>query len=110
MYVKRRVFTEGKLKRPFFKTEWDENDHMVKGEDIYFSSNAKEAGYRIVSNASYACSHFHTIDLLALNDGFTDYFNIAFDILKRKYGDVGIQLADVEREIISEMEKQRGQQ
>ena len=62
--IKRKVLE--KVKQPFASKLNPKTGERFLGEDIYFSDKAKKAGFRIWGHWNYVCSHFKTIDLLAI--------------------------------------------
>lgn len=103
MAVRRRVFTDGKLAKPFFKIIMDDYEFQAMSEDIYFTKNAKEAGYRVFSNALYVCSHYHTIDLAEVNAGSVKLIGSYIDTVRAKYADIGIDINTISRELHPEL-------
>jgi hypothetical protein len=50
-----RLFREGKIERPFFRTQQD--DRGVGTQDLYFAGKARQAGYRIASDNRVRVGH-----------------------------------------------------
>lgn len=95
MFIRRRVFTEGKLKPPFFKILYDDYEGQTTSEDIWFTSRAREAGYRIFTHTDFICSHYRSIDLAEVNIGIVTTVRHYADLLKKQYGDQGIVVPDL---------------
>lgn len=57
--MKRSLFEDPKLPRPFFKTVAEIKDHQMAGmtQDIYFYRNIKKLGYKIAVDTGVKCGH-----------------------------------------------------
>ena len=93
IFMRQRVFAH--LERPFFRFVSDENQETVVGEDIYFTSRAKQSGARIFTNLNYYCTHYHTVDLAALNAGVNSIIQRYAAGVKERCGTAGIELPDL---------------
>jgi hypothetical protein len=103
MFIRREVFTSGKLTAPFFKIIMTAERGQIVSEDIYFTGHAADAGYPTWLNPDFHCSHFHTVDLADLNLGtvmvlekFTGYMN-------EKYGVKGVTMQGLVQELHPEL-------
>ena len=105
MFIKRRVFTEGKLTPPWFKIISTADKGQVVSEDVYFTGRAAEAGYPTWLNTDFICSHFHTIDLADVNLGTVLLLKRFTDTVKKRYGNHGIEIKSLIQELQPEMEK-----
>jgi hypothetical protein len=104
IFIRRRAFE--KVKKPYFKFIYDDNDEQVLGEDIYFTANARESGCRIFTNLDRFCSHYRTIDLAEVNVGVNSVLRRYVRIAQEKYGEHGIALPSL-AEMLA-MEKKDG--
>ena len=55
------------LKAPF-ERKYDEDGIEELGQDLYFSSKAKDAGFRIFSHLDYIAKHYKEIDLSVVDE------------------------------------------
>jgi hypothetical protein len=90
IFIRRRVFR--KLEKPYFKFLHDADEEETVGEDIYFTSKARQAGCRIFTNLDYVCSHYRTIDLAEVNSGMNSTLRRYVEIAQERYGAHGIAL------------------
>src|SRR5580658_1249386 len=104
MFIRRKVFTEGKLERPFFKILSESRRGQVVSEDIWFTGRAAEAGYPTWTNTDYQCSHYHTIDLKAINQGQIMVINRFHEALSAKYGKLDVSIDTIVRELHPELQ------
>lgn len=104
MFIKRRVFTSGKITAPFFQIISDARKGQVVSEDIYFTGRATEAGLKVFINADFVCSHFRTVDLAEINMGIVSILNRFFVAVKEKYGDVGLSMNSLIQELHPELQ------
>jgi hypothetical protein len=93
IFIRRRVFSL--LNKPFFRFTADENQEIVVGEDIYFTSCAKQSGARIFTNLNYYCTHYHTVDLAALNLGVNAIIQRYVTQLNERLSEAGIDVPDL---------------
>ena len=103
MFIKKRVFTDGKLTPPFFKIISTADKGQVVSEDVYFTGRAAEAGHPTWLNADYICSHFHTVDLADINLGTVLLLKRFTDTIKKRYGQHGVELKSLIQELQPEM-------
>jgi hypothetical protein len=103
MFIRRKVFTEGKLARPFFKILSSATKGQIVSEDIWFTGRAAEAGYPTWLNTDFVCSHFHTIDLADINLGIVKVVGRFHSLLAEKYGDIGVTLNSLVKELHPEL-------
>lgn len=103
--VRRHVIEEGKIEKPVFRIVCNDYEGQTMSEDIYFTSKAKEAGYRIFTNVDYLCSHFHTVDLKEVNAGICRKINSYVETVQTKYEDIGIDVDSLTRELHPELVK-----
>lgn len=108
MMIRRRVFEEGKITRPFFKIIYDDYEGQRVSEDIYFTSKAREAGYRIFTHTDYICSHYRSMDLAEINISIASTCHHYADLVKRAYGDHGIVVPGINEMFTSEAKVERG--
>lgn len=105
MFIKRRVFeSPDKLQAPFFKIISTAEKGQVVSEDIYFTGRAAEAGFPTWLNPDYICSHMHTVDLADINMGTVMILKKFTDTLTKKYGEIGVQLNTLIKELAPELE------
>lgn len=69
MFIRRRVFEDGRITKPYFKIKYDDIKAQAMSEDIYFTGMCKDAGLRLFTNTDYVCSHYRTLDLAQVNLG-----------------------------------------
>jgi len=93
MCIRRRVFD--KVPMPPFKIIYDSEVGQKMSEDIYFTSNAKEAGLRLFTHTGYICEHHRTIGVAEVNAGMVSILRKAFDIVREQYGDKGVKVPDL---------------
>jgi len=105
MFIRRKVFTEGKLARPFFKIISESKRGQIVSEDIWFTGLAADAGYPTWTNTDYHCSHFHTIDLADVNIGQVMVIKRFHDAISEKYGQMGVTLGSLIHELHPELEE-----
>lgn len=106
MFIKRKVFTSpDKLQAPFFKIISTAERGQVVSEDIYFTGRAAEAGFPTWLNPDYICSHMHTVDLAEINMGTVMILKKFTDALRVKYGEIGVQLTTLIKELAPELEE-----
>jgi hypothetical protein len=106
MFVRRKVFTDGKLPEPFFHIINDARKGQVVSEDIYFTARATEAGYRLFTNTDFICSHYRTIDLAEVNMGIVQVTRRFYKALTDKYGELkGVTPDTLIRELHPELTK-----
>lgn len=105
--IRRKVFTEGKLEKPFFRIICNDYEGQTMTEDIYFTGKATEAGYKIFTNAKYVAKHFHSIDIGEVNQGICNLVCEYVDAVKQKYGDAGISTETLTRELRPELRKEQ---
>lgn len=105
MFIKRRVFTGGKLTAPFFKIVSDARKGQVVSEDIYFTGRATEAGLQVWVNTDYICSHLRTLDLKEVNFGIVKILDRFVTQLRQQYGDHGIELGSLIHELHPELKE-----
>jgi hypothetical protein len=103
MFIKRRVFTDGKLTKPWFKIISTEDKGQIVSEDVYFTGRAAEAGHPTWLNTDFICSHFHTVDLAEVNLGAVLLLKRFTDTVQKRYGDHGIKLKTLIQELQPEM-------
>ena len=103
MFIRRKVFSEGKLERPYFKIVSESKRGQVVSEDIWFTGRAAEAGYPTWTNTDYHCSHFHTVDLADVNVGQVMVIKRFYDAIAEKYGKVGITFGSLIQELHPEL-------
>lgn len=104
MFIRRKVFTSpDKLQAPFFKIISTADKGQVVSEDVYFTGRAAEAGFPTWINTDFVCSHYHTVDLAEINLGTVLILKRFTDVIKKKYGDVGIELKTLIQELHPEM-------
>ena len=103
MFIKKRVFTDGKLTKPWFKIISTEDKGQIVSEDVYFTGRAAEAGHPTWLNTDYICSHFHTVDLAEVNLGTVLLLKRFTDTVQKRYGDHGIKLKTLIQELQPEM-------
>lgn len=104
--IRRRVFAEGKLPKPFFRILCNDYEGQTMSEDIYFTSRATEAGYKIFTNADYLVKHFHTLDLAEVNMGVCRLIDQYVGTVREKYGDIGIKTKTLTHELHPELVKE----
>lgn len=102
--IRRRVF-EGKLQAPFFRIICNDYEGQTMSEDIYFTSRAAEAGYKIYTNADYIVKHFHTLDLTEVNFGICSLVNQYVEKVQQKYAAAGVELKSISGELHPELLK-----
>jgi hypothetical protein len=106
MFVRRKVFTSpDKLQAPFFKIISTADKGQVVSEDVYFTGRACDAGFPTWVNTDYICSHYHTVDLADLNLGTVLILKRFTDVIKKKYGDAGIELKTLIQELHPELQE-----
>ena len=105
MIIRRRVFESGKLERPFFKIISDAYRGQVMSEDVYFTGRCTEAGFKVYTNTNYPCSHHRTVDLKEVNLGIVNLLNQYVSTVREKYGDIGIDIDTLTRELHPELIK-----
>lgn len=68
--IKRHVFE--KMPFPWFNTE-DRSDGTLMGEDVWFCTKAREAGFELWADCDIRCGHFkEDVDLAKLADRLSD--------------------------------------
>lgn len=105
MFIRRKVFTEGKLERPFFKIISESKRGQVVSEDIWFTGRAAEAGYPTWTNTDFHCNHFHTINLADVNVGQVMVIKKFHDAIAEKYGKMDVTLGSLIHELHPELEE-----
>lgn len=106
IWMRRRVFTSDKLTAPFFKIISDSNRGQVMSEDVYFTAGAHKAGFKIMVNVDYICSHFRTVDLAEVNLGIVRMLNRFTKTLQEKYGEIkGVNVKSLIQELHPELAK-----
>lgn len=103
MFIRRKIFTEGKLTRPFFKILSSATKGQIVSEDIWFTGRAAEVGYPTWINTDFVCSHFHTIDLADVNLGIVKVISRFHAALAEKYGAAGVTLNSLVQELHPEL-------
>lgn len=103
--MRRRVFTEGKIPEPFFHIVIDPKKSQAVSEDIYFTGNAKEAGYRLFMNADFICNHYHTLNLAEVNAGIVQVTRRFYDVLTEKYGQFDETPESIFKELNPELQR-----
>ena len=103
MIIKKRVFTDGKLTKPWFKIISTEDKGQIVSEDVYFTGRAAEAGHPTWLNTDYICSHFHTVDLAEINLGTVLLLKRFTDTITKRYGDKGVHLKTLIQELQPEL-------
>jgi hypothetical protein len=104
MFIRKKVFTSpDKLTGPFFKIISTEKRGQIVSEDIYFTGLAANAGFPTWVNTDFICSHFHTVDLMEVNQGTVRILDKFTRTLQEKYGDHGIQLGSLIQEMHPEL-------
>lgn len=104
MFVRRKVFTSpDKLQAPFFKIISTADKGQVVSEDVYFTGRAADAGFPTWVNTDFICSHYHTVDLAEINLGTVMILKRFTDVVKKKYGDAGIELHSLIQELHPEL-------
>lgn len=101
--IRRRVFTEGKLEKPFFRIICNDYEGQTMSEDIYFTGKAADAGLKIYTNAKYIVKHFHTIDLTEVNLGVCNLINDYVGAVQKKYGVAGTPIGTLTSELRPEL-------
>jgi len=74
MFIRGRVFKDGRLTKPFFKIKYDDLKAQKVSEDIYFTGMCKDAGLRIFTNTSFVCGHYRSLDIAQINAGMARLF------------------------------------
>lgn len=88
--IRRRVLEE--MPKPIFKIDYDNYIGQAMSEDIFFTSRAKEAGYRLFTHPGYICSHSRTMDLAEINSGMVARIRGYIETVRRQYGDIGVRV------------------
>lgn len=65
IFIRRRVLEHPALRAPFTDV-FNEFGIRLIGSDLNFCTRAREAGFRVVSVLQNPCSHYRTVDLLAV--------------------------------------------
>ena len=68
--VKREVFE--KIERPYYFT-YHKNGLVIYSEDMVFSQQCQEAGYKLYNHFGLLCKHYKNIDIKAVNDLMVKY-------------------------------------
>lgn len=103
MFIKKRVFTDGKLTAPWFKIISTADKGQIVSEDVYFTGRAAEAGHPTWLNSDFICSHFHVVDLAEINLGTVLLLKRFTDTVTKRYGDHGIRLKSLIQELQPEL-------
>ncbi|HEY6766637.1 MAG TPA: hypothetical protein VI386_17900 [Candidatus Sulfotelmatobacter sp.] len=105
MFIRRRVFTSGKLEEPFFKIISDAHKGQVVSEDVYFTGHVTDSGMQVWINADFICSHLRTIDLKEVNMGIVKILDRFTRKLTESYGDNGVKLCSLIQELHPELKE-----
>lgn len=95
MFIRRRVFSSGKLTKPYFQIHADSVRGQTTTEDIDFTSRAKEAGFRIFTHRESICNHFRTVDLAEVNVFTSTTINLFVEAVRKKCKEAGMDIGTI---------------
>lgn len=103
IFIRRRVFKDGRLKPPYFKIIADEKNGQTTSEDIWFTAMCHNLGFRLFTHTGYVCSHFRTVDLAMVNAGMCNLLSQYYEKIKARCDAAGVEIGTLSEELRPEL-------